>query len=742
MKLNNLKKRQEGGDKRRSTRMASKKLMFVLSLLCFTMSISAQVTIGSNTAPEKAALLDIKDKVDKTGGVTAETGGLILPRVNLEKKKQLYPFIREAGYSLSNYNDPTYDPDTADPSYAAEKPAHKGLVVYNLIENDDEELCLGLNQWDGEKWNCFQQKAAAAQFTIDCSSLQVMGDYGDGISLNSSNYIRVSITITRPGSYSISASIPDATKFNGYFFETTGTFYTTGTFPVTLPGTGQPIRHTQGANLLDPSDDTPDLFTLTSSGGGADCNFSINVRSTAARPEFSIDCSGTVVEGMYFEDQALSSTPNSINGQSHRLKVSLKDIPSSAYGSIAQLETNTVDGFSFKGEAVLMSSTQDIYLQGTGIPRGLNDKVFTITSNSESSTASCSATVYMLIPRKRLMTLGNTDNTYGYNPGLVSQRNPKSSLNTMLTDKDNFGYNQWSILKFGGFSNVGTAAQANFISAPDNWVDDNRDIVALETATWRNLSAAKLESLLKGTAGQPKIDIFMIGYNTEYYRNSNSDDAARCAKLVDFVKSGGILMICSEATASNGNFMNLFFNSPSPAIGSSLGAGPGSNYTLGFDNSNMPAAMRPYYCKDNDPILAGPFEDILGRNWGEDASTTVYLTNLPLDEIVIYSGAREMGNTTRPANGVTIFRHKTYPFIFVGDGGFNSAEARTYWNTLSNFCPFVLTNKVINGRTYNSYPSYRLNFGGSGNRVYNTSFTANAFAWCILKAEEYRRENK
>lgn len=159
-------------------------------------------------------------------------------------------------------------------------------------------------------------------------------------------------------------------------------------------------------------------------------------------------------------------------------------------------------------------------------------------------------------------------------------------------------------------------------------------------------------------------------------------------------------------------------------------------------NSAAAMNMKPYYCKDDDPILKGPFDDILGRNWGEDASTTVFMTNLPLDEIIIYSGAREIGNTSRDATGVTIFRHKEYPLIFVGDGGFNSAEARTYWNVNSGVCPFVLTTKTINGKVYSNYPSYRYNFGGSGNRVYNTAFTANAFAWCIMKAEEIRRANK
>lgn len=107
---------------------------------------------------------------------------------------------------------------------------------------------------------------------------------------------------------------------------------------------------------------------------------------------------------------------------------------------------------------------------------------------------------------------------------------------------------------------------------------------------------------------------------------------------------------------------------------------------------------------------------------------------------MIYSGAREVGNTNRDAAGVTIFRHREYPLVFIGDGGFNSNEARGY--TGSIVCPFTLTNKVIKGRTFTHYPTYRPSYNNSTGRAYNAVFTANAFAWCILKAEEYRRNNK
>lgn len=685
--------------------MNKRLLLLVLASVLFS-TLCAQVGVNTEN-PNVLTELDVRNIV--ANGTDTIPKGIMIPRMNEIQRNQI---------DVSNVT-------TAN-----------SLMIYNIDED-----CYNYYSKANLEWQSLCGKMGKAHFEMNCDSVKVFGQYGDKVALNASNYLKVTVNVTRIGSYSISAvSTPD----NGYFFETSGTFFTTGKITLIIQGVGEPINHTQGANLIDPADDTPDQFTLTSNGGGSDCSFKVNVRSTAARPMFTMSCGATVVEGMYFEDQALSNVPNPYNGQSHRLAVTLTNIPSTSYGAIAMLETNTIDGISFKGEAVLSASTQIVYLQGTGVPRGLADKTVTIISNSESSTASCTATVRILIPRKRLMTLGNTTGPlYSYNAGIVDTRTPPNNINTLLTDKNNFGYNQWSIMKFQGFNNVSTAAFSNFIpTSPNSWVDDDRDIIALQTLTWQNMSEDKLESLLKGTNGVSKVDIFMIGYDTEFYRSGNAADAAKCAKLVEFVKAGGILMICSEQIVSNANFMNLLFDNPSPAITSASGAGPGANYTLGFNNSNMPANMRPYYCRDDDPILRGPFNDILGRNWGEDASTTRYVTNLPLDEVVIYSGAREIGNTTRPAEGVTIFRHKTLPFVFIGDGGFNSAEARTYANVTSNVCPFVLTSRVINGRTFSNYPGFRLNFGGAGNRVDNTTFTANAFAWCILQAEELRRQNQ
>jgi len=684
-------------------------LMSILALFGIT-TLKAQVTIGKLVKPDSSAVLQVISP-DSTRGV------LVPEMTELQRSKIKNP---------------------AD-----------GLLIYNITED-----CY--NYWNkaDSLWQSICGAMGKSLFLLVCDSgVVVNGTYGSGVAMNTSNYIKIFVNVKKIGSYSIQAAArPD----NGYFFETSGTFYTTGGFYITIPATGQPKNPTAG-----------DHFTLTSSSGTDSCKFDVPVIDTSIKPMFDIACGSIQVQGAYFEDSVLTSKPNPIfDNNPNQIAVQLTNIPTTSFGAVASLQTDTVNGISFKWTGILTSSPQTVYMQGTGIPRGLNDKVMTITSNSLSNPGSCSATVLMLIPRKRLMTFGHYD-YYGYNAGQVDYYGNPNTFNTMLTDKNNFGYNQWSIVRFAGFNNKAGAPSAtsspNDVTDLQTWVDnDDRDIIAINdpitTTCWRNLSAATLHNYLFGI-GHRKIDIFIMGYcgsagtptNATWFRNNDTGDLQRCQELVNFCRSGGILIIASEEGQSNQNFMNLMFGNPSPAITTDTkpGNGPGTNYMIGFNYFNADLSLRPNYCLDSDPILQGPFGTIVGRNWGEDASQTVYYQNLPLDSIIIYSGARgatqsPSGTNIPPADGVTIFRHTLYPFLFIGDGGFWSARTRTAANqsAADNICPFVLTSTTKNGRTYPNYPYYRSNMGVANSRVDNTIFIANAFAWAIYQAEDYRRAHK
>lgn len=129
--------------------------IIILCLLSIgVLTASAQVTIGSDNVPSKAALLELKDKepgkpmaVTDDTNVTSSSGGLLLPRVKLENKNTLQPFI---GVSDTEWINRTENkiPET-----------HAGLMVYNLNTTADG-LSPGIYVWDGTQWT---KSGAAAE---------------------------------------------------------------------------------------------------------------------------------------------------------------------------------------------------------------------------------------------------------------------------------------------------------------------------------------------------------------------------------------------------------------------------------------------------------------------------------------------------------------------------------------------------------------------------------------------------
>ena len=115
-------------------------LIFILLIwLGLSTKATAQVTIGSEAMPSRAALLDLKDR--QTPGLnneTSTTGGLLLPRVLLVSKTTLEPFIS------------TTDSDWTNASTSKIKEKHTGLQVYNLSVNNG--FTKGLYIWNGLEW--------------------------------------------------------------------------------------------------------------------------------------------------------------------------------------------------------------------------------------------------------------------------------------------------------------------------------------------------------------------------------------------------------------------------------------------------------------------------------------------------------------------------------------------------------------------------------------------------------------
>lgn len=108
-------------------------LSMTLLALGTSIELQAQMTVGSDTEPSRAALLDVKTQNPDGNNLTSTVGGVVLPRVKLVNINTLEPFIEDN-----------------DPDITMLKKSHVGLTVYNL--NKTTPFALGIYVWDGQKW--------------------------------------------------------------------------------------------------------------------------------------------------------------------------------------------------------------------------------------------------------------------------------------------------------------------------------------------------------------------------------------------------------------------------------------------------------------------------------------------------------------------------------------------------------------------------------------------------------------
>ena len=113
------------------------RVTLISALLVSASELSSQVTIGATVAPEKGAILQLKDSTtNDNNSVVNASKGLALPRVKLTDINKLKPM-----YSYA---------DQANTPSADDEKKHTGLLVYNI------EKCIssgkGLYVWTGTEW--------------------------------------------------------------------------------------------------------------------------------------------------------------------------------------------------------------------------------------------------------------------------------------------------------------------------------------------------------------------------------------------------------------------------------------------------------------------------------------------------------------------------------------------------------------------------------------------------------------
>ncbi|MDN3695286.1 hypothetical protein QWZ06_25135 [Chryseobacterium tructae] len=398
-----------------------------------------------------------------------------------------------------------------------------GLTIYNTTED-----CFNYWSFADDEWKSVCGQMGKGVFTIDCSATQAMGSYVKGKDLTNSNYLNVKVNVTKVGNYTISG-----TTSNGYNFYGTGVFLNTGIQTLQISGQGNP------QNIQ------TDEVALNGNGIDVTCTPPVSITVLSPAGSYTMSCGSATVNGVYKVGTALTAS-NTIT-----LPVNV-----SALGSYT-ITTNTVDGISFKGSGTFTATgNQNVVLQGTGSPSSTTIKTITITSDSQGGVSTtCAVNVIVVVPKKKLLTIGAAPNGCGYN---VSGTSPSGMVTKAAA---NFGTLANSIVKYEGWDQI---------------IDGTDSPNATQLTSW--------------TTGSNPVDIIVIGY-------AWGMNAAEAQVLKNYLAKGGVIVAYSE---SNGGMQNLFRNVFDGSVNTGSVNSAGAIYKLPLTN---------------DEILNGPFGDIRGLQW-------------------------------------------------------------------------------------------------------------------------------
>lgn len=604
---------------------------YLIIFLLFIYTLNAQVGIG-NEFPDPQTMLDISSPENNKG--------ILIPRLSQKQRDSIKTAVSK-----------------------------NGLLIFNTTEN-----CF--NYWNKieARWISICGNKLSADFSIDCSTIKVLGNYVNDEALTAENKIAVTVHVTKPGPYTINAvSSPD----NRYFFSKSGEFLSTGTYTIEIPGYGTPIDFT-------PENNSGDEFTLTTQEVNEvnSCKFNVVVKQRVMKSAYNLDCSSISVKGSYTSGSQLS--PNNY------IEVTISFNPINI-GAPLSLYTNIVDGIGFKTENLTLEGdqqnnnniiTQTVKLQGYGIPEGYSPKELTIYSNSELST-SCSASVPMTYYYDYVKLYATGAGVYN----ALSTGPYGGNLSLMVNSSENFGPSPNSIVKFKG------------------WID-NKNILD-------SPKEIELENLL---LGDNPPDILITGQTSEITLKS-------APIYVEYLKRKGIVLLFIEDQSRVERFFKALYPDL-PIKGSLYTDQKGNGIVWDFTDSDS-------------SVLNGPFGDIRGKKWGDDTSQTAVLESLPIEDLEIFSGTEDgrisafkhkKYNLIFVGDGGFNSSLTNYPNKMNG----NDASSYKYPMLIDK----VTINDYTYPYYPIPKPNYgNVNIGGPIHTVYNSIFTANAIAWAIETAQ-------
>ncbi|MBL1407543.1 hypothetical protein [Sphingobacterium faecale] len=308
---------------------------------------------------------------------------------------------------------------------------------------------------------------------------------------------------------------------------------------------------------------------------------------------------------------------------------------------------------------------------------GLANRTFEFTTGGAGRIQYAKVAIYKVYPRKKILHVeGNA--VYGY------AASAKASGN-FLRDSLNFG--------------------------PDS------EYLRIEGFDYETISPSinNLKNRLADPTNYPDIIIASL-FATLY-----ADDYAA---LHNYIKRGGVafLMIENYHSAIPQTFLRALFN---------------DNNITTIENG-LGGAIYKFNDVESD-ILAWPFDDVRGKYWGQDGSQTLYVQNLPTDQVIIYTGSSVNYYPFTAGNAVSMFRHKTLNFFYIGDTGFLSNELQNGIYINYTIEPFATNsqNFPIAKPKYGHYSvTGALEPGklNEGWQVHNAALFGNAFAVMIAQS--------
>ncbi|GHT36493.1 hypothetical protein AGMMS49574_28310 [Bacteroidia bacterium] len=328
------------------------------------------------------------------------------------------------------------------------------------------------------------------------------------------------------------------------------------------------------------------------------------------------------------------------------------------------IKSDTKDGLSFSLAGNFTApGTYLLEIPARGTVNTSKVKNFTLTTNSKDGAAICNFSITPVTPPKQVYVYGSDI----YRISSTAQRN-------MLQSTANFG--PAGTVKYAGFTT------SNLVDRGDG------------------------ESTLRNdlTSTTPP-DIIHVTYPMKL-------SAATVDAIVAYAKKGGVVIMTIEEPAQIDNFINGLFSI--------------SNANTTRPGGGLDQALFTLPSLNNDPIINGPFGNLIGKTFAYDYAFNCVINNVPLNQVTVYSSDNYVGRTSDPTEGlVGAFRHNSLNVVFFPDGGtLSSVDGNTGTDVYPvkvggapNYSP--LTKTWRGGVTYNSY------------------LLCNIMAWALNQAQYY-----